>query len=130
MGSDTDLAAEQEQEVRRYVHGHCGALWTYVTEGKAIDYQELGFWKFPIMTVFGSEEACSVTIRDIANFDEMVRPGYEYYYRDGWDGRVEVQTAKASIISPTIGVVESTGSRYRADGSVNSNWSCLICYSG
>jgi hypothetical protein len=126
MGIDEgQLAAEAEQEVRRYVHGYCGALWDYLTAGAEIDYEALGFWKFPILMVSGARDACRIDIRDAASLDAMVKPGYEYYHRDGWDGRVEVHSAKATLISPTLAAVETTGSRYRADDSVNSSWSCV-----
>jgi hypothetical protein len=124
-GNDDDLAREAEADVRSYVAGYCRALWKYVTQGARIDYDALGFWKFPLMMISGTGEACSVNIYDEAAFDAMVRPGYEYYYGDGWDGRVEVHSAEATIVGASFAVVETTGSRYRADDSVNSSWSCL-----
>ena len=119
-----ELADELEAEIRSYVAAYTGALWHYVTGGKPIDYDALGYWKFPILMIGGAGESCSVTIHDEASFDAMVKPGYEHYLRDGWDGRVEVHQAKATLAGPAIGLVESAGSRYRADGSVNSSWSC------
>lgn len=124
-GIDRAVAAEVEDEVRRYVAGYCGALWNYVTTGEPIDYDALDFWEFPMLMISGAGDACSVTFWSRSGFDEMVRPGYEHYYQDGWDGRVEVHSAKASLVGPSFSVVETTGSRYRADGSVNSSWSCL-----
>jgi hypothetical protein len=100
-------------------------LWDYVTEGTDIDYEELDFWKFPILMVSGAADACRIDIRDAASLDAMVKPGYENYFREGWDGRVEVHTAKATMSGPTFATVETTGSRYRADGSVNSSWECI-----
>jgi hypothetical protein len=124
MGWNEQLAAEAEEEVRRYVRGYCGALWDYVTEGTQIDYEALGFWSFPILMISGTIEACRIDIRDAASLDAMVKPGYEHYFRDGWDGRVEVHTAKAKMSGSTFATVKTTGSRYRADDSINSSWEC------
>jgi hypothetical protein len=124
-GSNQTFAVEAEHEVRRYVHGYCGALWKYLTEGADIDYEALGFWKFPILMVSGSADAYRIDFRDDGSLDAMVKPGYENYFRDGWDGRVEVHTAKATMAGATFATVETTGSRYRADDSVNSSWECV-----
>jgi hypothetical protein len=124
-GSSESLAFQAEQEVRRYVLGYCSALWDYVTGGTEIDYEALGFWKFPVLMLSGSADACRIDIRDVASLDAMVKPGYEHYYRDGWDGRVEVHTAKATLSGLSFATVETAGSRYRADGSINSSWECV-----
>src|SRR5678816_3876060 len=110
-GSSESLAFQAEQEVRRYVLGYCSALWDYVTGGTEIDYEALGFWKFPILMLSGSADACRNDIRDVASLDAMVKPGYEHYYRDGWDGRVEVHTAKATLSGLSFATVETAGSR-------------------
>jgi hypothetical protein len=121
----TNDAADIERHVRAYIAGYCGALWRYVTEGTQIDYDALGYWQFPFLMIGGAGQACSVSIYDAASFDEMVKPGYQAYYRDGWDGSVELHSVDVTLAGPSIGFAQTTGSRYRANGTVNSSWSCL-----
>ncbi|MDG2005164.1 MAG: hypothetical protein P8J20_17720 [Novosphingobium sp.] len=120
-----DHAQDIENHVRAYIDGYCGALWQYVTQGRTIDYDALGYWKFPFLMIGGEDHSCSVSIFDEASFDAMVKPGYEAYYRDGWDGSVKLHSLNVTLASSSVGFAETTGSRYRADGSVNSSWSCL-----
>ncbi len=96
-----------------------------MTGGVPIDYDALGYWKFPFLMIGGEGHACSVTIFGEEAFDAMVKPGYEAYYRDGWDGRVEVHGCDVTLAGDMFGFAHTTGSRYRADGSVNSSWDCL-----
>jgi hypothetical protein len=125
--ADAHIAAEVEATCRRYLAGYPAALWRYLTDGSDIDYDALGFWSFPMMFIIGAAEGgSSVTIVDRDQFDSQVRAVYDQYYVDGWGGDLRLDAAKVSVVSPDVALIETSGTRFRSDGSDFNKWDS--CY--
>jgi hypothetical protein len=121
------IAAEVEATCRRYLKGYPAALWRYLTEGAAVDYDALGFWSFPMMFIIGDGKGgSSVTIVDQALFDAQVRAVYDQYYAEGWGGDLRLDSAKVSVVSSDVALIETSGTRFRADGADFNTWDS--CY--
>ena len=125
--SEADIVAEVEATCRRYLKGYPDALWRYLRDGTPVDYDALGFWSFPMMFIIGDGKGgSSVTIVDQALFDSQVRAVYDTYGAEGWGGDLRLDTAKVSVVSPDVALIETTGTRFRADGSDFNKWDS--CY--
>lgn len=126
--SDTEqqIAAEAEAACRRYYADYPAALWRWLTEGAAIDYDALGCWSFPMLLIIGTPAGTIVTISDVATYDSQVRAAYEQYYAEGWAGRLNLDRVKVTVASPDAALVEVRGTRFRADGRDLNHWDA--CY--
>ena len=125
--SEAEIVAEVEDVCHQYLVAYPAALWRYLIEGTAIDYDDLGFWSFPMMFIIGDGRGGSaVSIVDQASFDSQVRAVYDQYYADGWGGDLKDDSAKVSVVSPDVALIETTGTRFRADGSPFNTWDS--CY--
>jgi hypothetical protein len=126
-GTDQDIAAEVEATCKRYLKGYPAALWRYLRDGTPVDYDALGFWSFPMMFIIGDGKGgSSVTIVDEALFDSQVRAVYDTYGAEGWGGDHRLDSARVSVVSPDVALIETTGTRFRADGSDFNHWDS--CY--
>jgi len=120
------VAAEIEAACRRYYTDYPAALWRYLTEGAAIDYDALGCWTFPMLLIIGMGEHALITISDQGIYDSQVRGAYDQYYAEGWAGRLNLDHVRVTVVSAEVGLVEVRGTRFRADGSDLNHWDA--CY--
>lgn len=122
------IAAEAEAACRRYYADYPAALWRWLNEGGAIDYDELGCWAFPMLLIIGTPDTTLVTISDMATYDNQVREAYRQYHADGWGGRLNLDRVKVTVASPDRALVEVRGTRFRADGSNLNHWDACYLY--
>jgi hypothetical protein len=124
--AEGQTAAEIEAACRRYYADYPAALWRYLTEGAAIDYEALGCWTFPMLLIIGMGDSALITISDQPIYDSQVRGAYDQYYAEGWAGRLNLDHVRVTVVSPEVGLVEVKGTRFCADGSNLNHWDA--CY--
>ena len=125
--SEANIAAEVEAACRRYIQDFPAAVWRNLNDGTPVDYDAIGFWSFPILFVMGDGKGGSnVTIVDQALYDRQIGALYEQYRAEGWGGGLRIDTAKVSVVSADVALIETTGTRFLPDGSDFNGWDS--CY--
>jgi hypothetical protein len=128
MGSsEDDIAAEVEATCRRYIEDFPAAAWRYLEDGTPIDYDAIDFWLFPTLFIMGDGKGGgSVKIFDQAQISDQLCALYEQYRAQGWAGDLRIDTAKVSVVSADVALIETTGTRFFPDGSDFNRWDS--CY--
>ena len=117
---------EVEAAYRRYITDYPAALWAHFRDGRAIDYDALDFWQFPMLFVVGTVGGTGIAIVDSDAFDRQVRAMYAGYVAEGWGGGIVLDRCDVSPIAADMALIETEGTRFRADGGVLNRWAA--CY--
>ena len=118
---------------KSYVTRYVDALWENYSNGTAIDYEDLGFWTFPVLFIAGMEqgptggaEASHVGIYNKDKLDESVRTLYRGFYNQGMGKRADLDWSEVTVISPNCAIIETKGTRYKQDDTPFNTWHA--CY--
>lgn len=107
-----------EESYRRYIAGYPRAVLEALAAKRAVDFESLGFWRFPLLSI-STAGARIVTEQE---FDARFHELYVKYSQDGWVGGVRITGIEVQPVCASFARLDGRGDRVRGDGSVIDRW--------